>query len=91
MVIEASIVRAGGAAGSGEVVVTGVGAEVLREHVLHAVGWVRSYCDQIADVLKVPPFRSFLRQHMVRRAVAGRHGPSIDRPHRLTASSCSSF
>lgn len=67
LVIEAAVIRAGGCAGSGELLVTGVGGESMRVFVSNALDWVRSHCQRIAQELGVTSFRAFLEQQAVGR------------------------
>jgi hypothetical protein len=56
LIVQASLVRAGGGKGSGSLIVTGIGAEEGRELVETVRLWVLGYSDQIAGELRVAPF-----------------------------------
>ena len=60
--------RGGGAggAGSGQLVVTGEGAESMREYVLLAQRWAWGFSNQIADALGVASYGRLLEDSRVR-------------------------
>lgn len=91
VIVQASLVRAGGGKGGSSLIVTGYGAEQGKAMVARARNFVLGYCGQIVEELKVPPFWKSLKDKKVSPHIActGGDGPAhampvrCDRGHRL--------
>jgi hypothetical protein len=65
VIVQASLVRAGGGKGGSSLIVTGYGAEQGKAMVARARNFVLGYCGQIVEELKVPPFWKSLKDKKV--------------------------